>query len=77
MYKTTTAAECMSTRCKAEYLDKTGISDWTEGTEPEHQYSSPMQQSCQLEILILALNLGRVQLTQRIILIIYSNKCWL
>ena len=60
MYTTTTASECISTRCKAEYLDQTGISDWAVGTEPEHQYSGTMQQSCQLDI---------VQLMQRI----YSN----
>jgi hypothetical protein len=53
MYKTT-ASECMSTRRKTEYLDQTGISDWAVGTEPEHKYSDPTQQSCQLEILILA-----------------------
>jgi hypothetical protein len=31
IYKTNTASECMSKRCKAEYLDQTGISDWGSG----------------------------------------------
>jgi len=53
MYKKTTASDCKSTRCKAEYLDQTCKSDWAVGKEPEHQSSGPMQQSCQLEILIL------------------------